>query len=161
MNYPYAHEIVPRVWIGDRTSSQDKTFISQAKINVIVNCTRDLPNFFEPVSLIPLPAEIVDSYFVKYYRVACEDNGRPEELEAFLNGTKLIIDAVLEEYNKGKNILIHCAAGQQRSCAFAICLFKRLGADLNTAFQTILSKRQMAFGFGRQINFKKSIELFI
>jgi len=143
MNYPYAHEIVPRVWIGDRTSSQDKTFISQAKINVIVNCTRDLPNFFEPVSLIPLPAEIVDTYFVKYYRVACEDNGRPEE------------------YNKGKNILIHCAAGQQRSCAFAICLFKRLGADLNTAFQTIVSKRQMAFGFGRQINFKKSIELFI
>jgi len=160
MNYQYAQQIIPRIWIGDVNSSVDKNFLLSNKINVIVNCTKDLPNMFEPFTILAVDPAVLDQYFIKYFRVSCDDNGRSEEVLNFYNETMRNINLVVEQYILNKNILIHCSAGQQRSCSFAVCLMSRLGFSKNDAFGKIVEKRPNSFNFGRQINFKEAIEQF-
>lgn len=152
--------IIPRLWIGDVRSSEDSEFMKENKINVIVNCSKNFRNVFEPFVIEPIDKEILEKHFIKYYRVACDDNGRDEEIDNFLHGTKEIIDNVLQDYKNGKNILVHCAAGQQRSCSFAVCLMNRLGFTKDAAYYEILRKRECAFSFGNEIHFKRGIEDF-
>lgn len=160
MSYPYANLIIPRLWIGDVKSSEDKNFIKENGIEVVVNCTKNLPHCFEAFSTKEIPNEIVDKYFIKYYRVSCDDNGRESEVENFYNDTKKIINDVLQDYNSGKNILIHCVAGQQRSCSFALCLMNSLGMDKKDAFKKIRENRESSFNFGFEVHFQKAIDNF-
>ena len=155
MNYPYAQEILQRLWIGDCNSAHDRQFLHQNNIQVIVNCTKDLPNWFEPVPTKPLDPVFLEENFIKYYRIPVDDNGRPEEVTNFWNIIPPIIGQVLQDFYKGKSVLIHCSAGQQRSCAFAAHFLKNMGYNDEQAFQQIVSRRPNAFNFGQQVNFLK------
>ena len=42
-NYPHWHKITSQLYIGDNISSVDTIFLKKEAINVIVNCTPDLP----------------------------------------------------------------------------------------------------------------------
>jgi len=152
--------IIPRLWIGDVRSSEDGEFMRENGINVIVNCTKNFRNVFEPFVIGQLDKEILDKHFIKYYRIGCDDNGREDEVDNFFIGTKEIIENVVSDYKNGKNILVHCAAGQQRSCSFALCLMHRLGFTKDAAFYEIVAKRPCGFNFGREIHFKRAIEEF-
>ena len=68
MNYPYAQEIIPLIFVGDCHSSQDKQFLQQHNIQVIVNCTKDLPNWYEPLPTKPLDQSFLEENFIKYFR---------------------------------------------------------------------------------------------
>lgn len=153
MNYPYANNIIPQIWIGDVHSSQDANFLKTNNIQVIVNCTKDLPNYYEPFPIKEVDPQFLEENFIKYYRVPVDDNGREEEVKNFWQITNNLVHQVLEDYNKQKNILVHCSAGQQRSCAFVAFLLTNLGMSGDIAFEKIMEKRPNAFNFGRQINF--------
>jgi len=161
MNYYHANEIIDRLWIGDVKSSEDKDFLKNEKIDVIVNCTKDLPNHFEPFSYREIPNDVVENYFIKYFRVPCDDNGKESEIDNFYRETHKVIDDVQKLYNSNKRLLIHCMAGQQRSCSFALCLMSRIGISKSSAFLTIVQKRQSAFNFGLEVHFKRAIDEFI
>jgi protein-tyrosine phosphatase len=153
MNYPYANTIIPKIWIGDVHSSQDKNFLKSNNIQIIVNCTKDLPNYYEPFPIKELDTQFLEDNFIKYYRIPVDDNGRQEEVKNFWQFTNNISPKVLQDYHKDKNILVHCSAGQQRSCAFVAFLLKQLGLTDEQAFGLIVEKRPNAFNFGKQINF--------
>lgn len=159
--YNTAHQIIKRIWIGDVKSSEDKNFLRENNINVVVNCTKDLPHRFEPFPTQNLPEEILDQYFIKYYRVACDDNGRESEIDNFFNETMNVINKVVEDFNKNKNILVHCVAGQQRSCSFALCLLSRLGYSKEQAYELIRKARENSFNYGYEIHFKRAIDKFV
>ena len=161
-SYPFAQEVYPQIWIGCNQASQDKTFMKKAGIEIVVNCTKDLPFYFEPYFIKEIPDEIKNEYFIKYYRVPCNDNERDEEIKNFISGTK----AVLEELKKEskKNLLINCSAGQQRSCAFAVCLlWTFFDYTIENAINQVIKYRKSAFGycgfdFGYKINFLEGIK---
>ena len=44
-----ADEIIPRLWLGNINASQDNDFIQREGIDVIFNCTKDLP-FLDSIS---------------------------------------------------------------------------------------------------------------
>lgn len=160
MSYQNANMIMERMWIGDVKSSVDRGFMRDNKIDVIVNCTKDLMNMFEPYAIKDLPREVEDEYFIKYFRVACNDNGREEEVDNFLNDTKKIMDEVVTLYKEGKTLLIHCAAGQQRSCSFALCFLNRLGYEKKEGYKMIREKREAAFNYGNEMHFGRAINMF-
>lgn len=127
------------------------------QIQVIINCTKDLPNYFEPL-VIGNPSNslirpILKKYFVKYYRVACNDNGSAASLTDFYRESEKIINRVVQYYTKGYRILVHCSAGQQRSCSFAQLLLCKVGHSQEQAFNMIIAARPHAWGGGCQINF--------
>ena len=68
-----------------------KTFILENSIKVIVNCSKDLKNEYSLNLLKPIeeaPLEIQEwlynnSYYIKYYRIPVDDNGKTSEIQNF------------------------------------------------------------------------------
>ena len=138
-----ADEIMPRLWLGNVRASQDEDFIQRENIDVIFNCSKDLPFLFS----IP-----------KQYRVPVDDNLQEEEIRNIELWSPEIAHKLLTMYNKGHTILVHCYAGMQRSAAcVAILLIALKHMKAEDAMKYIRSRRPVAFqpraNFGRAIAF--------
>jgi len=140
-----ANEVIPRVWLGNRFAAWDTEWLTQNNITVVFNCTKDL-HFAEGVN-------------TKKYRVPVDDNLKPEEINNLTRWSPEIAYKVTREYNSGANILIHCAAGMQRSAAvLTMFLITVTGKDAPTVMSYIRKKRQIAFV--PNVNFRPSIEYY-
>ena len=138
-----ATEILPGLWLGNARSSMNEDFIKQKNIQAVFNCTKNLP--FSP--MIPIK-----------YRIPVEDNLQEAEIRNMELWSGEIAFKILDEYTKGKPVLVHCAAGMQRSAAsvaFMLIVFKKMRAL--EAMKFIKEKRRIAFhpraNFGRAIDY--------
>lgn len=142
--YKNAHEIIPGLWLGNMMASMDEDFIRRNHITVVFNCTKNLP--FSPS--IPIK-----------YRVPVDDNLQEEEIRNMELWSGEIAYKIIAEYIQGKHILVHCAAGKQRSAAsvafMLIAYLKIRGLD---AMNQIKEKRSIAFT--PRANFERSIDYF-
>jgi protein tyrosine phosphatase len=142
--YNNADEIIPGLWLGNAHASMDETFLKNAKIQVVFNCTKDLP---------------FHSSIRRRYRVPVHDNLEKEEIRNMELWSYEIVLKMYHEYNEGRPILVHCMAGMQRSPA-AIAMFliatQRMMSEQAKAF--IRQKRPIAFY--PSANFGESIEGF-
>lgn len=140
-----ANEIVPRVWLGNRFAAWDTDWLKKNNITVVFNCTKDL-HFAEGVN-------------TRKYRVPVDDNLKAEEINKMTRWSPEIAYKVTHEYNRGNNILIHCAAGMQRSAAvLTMFLITVTGKDAPTIMSYIRKKRQIAFV--PNVNFRPSISYY-
>ncbi len=138
-----AHEIIPRLWLGNAKASMDDDFIRRNNITVVFNCTKNLP--FSP--MIPVK-----------YRIPVDDNLEEAEIRNMELWSGEIAYKILTEYTEGKTILVHCMAGMQRSAASVaftlIALYKIRALD---AMKRIKEIRRVAFhpraNFGRAIDY--------
>ena len=137
MPMPNAHEIIPNLWIGDVISSRDREFLTKAKINVVVNCTKDLP-FEHDTNSIGQP--------IRYYRVPVHDNLDPKEIKRMAELLDEIIKMINYHYSHGDKILIHCMAGRQRSAIVALAYHIRYhSGDFQTSLNLFRQKRPVVF----------------
>lgn len=139
-----ADMIVPRIWLGNKNASMDEVFLRQNGIETVFNCTKDLP---------------FHSSMRRRYRVPVDDNLEEEEIRNMELWSFEIIYKLLLEYKQGKTILVHCAAGIQRSAAVtAMFLMVFTGMKHEDAMQYIRERRPIAFF--KNANFLKSIQGF-
>lgn len=126
-----ADEIIPGVWLGNLRAAQDETFLKNAGIKVVFNCTKDAP--FHPS-------------IKRQYRVPVDDNLEEEEIRNMELWSYEIVYKLMNEYKQNRPILIHCHAGMQRSPAvtamFLMVLYK-MGVDQSKAY--IRQRRPIAF----------------
>jgi hypothetical protein len=138
---PDAHEIVPGIWLGNRKAALNDRWLKQNNISVVFNATKDLP--FSPS-------------IKKQYRIPVDDNLQPQEIRNMTQWSHETVYKVLEEKNRGNKILIHCAAGMQRSAAIvAMYLISTRGISWHQAITYIQGIRPIAFR--PNPNFKDSI----
>ena len=136
-----AHEIVPGIWLGNQRASQNEKWLKEKNITVVFNATKDIP--FVPS-------------IKKQYRIPVDDNLQADEIRNMTLWSQETIYKLLEEHNKGQNILVHCAAGMQRSAAIvAMYLIATRGLSWNEAIIHIQGIRAIAFR--PSANFKNSI----
>jgi protein tyrosine phosphatase len=162
----FYNQVIPNLFIGSVEASTDFDFIQKHNISIIVNCSKDIENKFSLNLLKPIEAapQIVqdwlfdNSFYIKYYRIPVDDNGKKEEIDNFYKLVKELLPFIALEYSKGKHILVHCLAGNQRSAAF-ICAFLMHAKKftLNEAIEYLLEKKPNVFFFGSQINFKDAL----
>lgn len=139
-----AHEIIPRLWLGNMKASMDEDFIKQQNIQVVFNCTKNLA--FSPI--IPVK-----------YRIPVDDNLKEEEIRNMELWSPEIAFKILSEYQQGRIILVHCAAGRQRSAAsVAFFLIAHLKMRAYDAIRYIKERRSVAFF--PNANFERSIDYF-
>lgn len=93
-------QVLENLWIGDRYIAGDPEWLEQHNIEVVVNCTAELPRGPRTPPELHLPLE---------------DGEAPAQLTALLRG----LAQRLGEY-KHKNILIHCSAGVSRSATVVL-----------------------------------------
>jgi predicted protein tyrosine phosphatase len=129
--------------LGNAKASMDEEFITKNNIVVVFNCTKNLP--FSPI--IPIK-----------YRIPVDDNLEEEEIRNMELWSGEIAYKIMNEYVEGKSILVHCAAGMQRSAAsVAFMLIAYLKIRALEAMKLIKEKRMIAFypraNFGRSIDY--------
>lgn len=139
-----ADEIIPGLWLGNAAASQNAQFLQQNRIATVFNCTKDLP--FYP-------------HIVRRYRVPVDDNLQTNEIRNLELWSYEIVYKLTREYKTGKPILVHCAAGMQRSAA-CVAMFLIVAKNMTPeqAMEYIQNKRPIAFR--PNANFKDAIEGF-
>jgi protein-tyrosine phosphatase len=138
-----ANEILPNLWLGNAKASMDEIFIHRYHIQVVFNCTKNLP--FHP--MIPIK-----------YRIPVDDNLEEEEIRNMELWSSEIAFKILAEYKEGRTILVHCMAGMQRSAAsLAMMMIAHLRLHAPEVMKMIRDKRPIAFypnaNFGRSIQY--------
>lgn len=128
-----AHEIIPKLWLGNIHAATDEQFLKQNGIETVFNCTKDLP--FHPS-------------IKRRYRVPVDDNLQQEEIRNLELWSQEIVYKLFLEYKEGNPILVHCAAGMQRSPA-VVAMFLMTAANMN---------REQAMGY---IQYKRPIAFFM
>ncbi len=145
-NVQNANLVRPRLWLGNYDAARDERFIQANNINVVFNCTKDLEYLQTPDVL-------------RRYRVPVDDNLRDEEIANMEKWAPEIIMLLMQEYKNGNTILVHCAAGMQRSAAVVAMLLIILeGLTPDQAIAAVQAKRPIAFR--PSANFRRSIEGF-
>lgn len=138
---PDAHEIVPGMWLGNRRAAANDKWLQENNITVVFNATKDIP--------FAASAQ-------KQYRIPVDDNLQPEEIRNMTLWSQEAVYKVLKEKNAGNNILIHCAAGMQRSAAImGMYLIATRGMSWQQAITYIQGIRPIAFRPGA--NFRDSL----
>jgi hypothetical protein len=143
-----ADEIIPGLWLGNRAAASDANFAKQKNIRAVFNCTKDIP--FNP----DIPRK---------YRVPVDDSLQKEDIDKLQSWSYEIVYKIAQEYRRGQAegsaVLVHCAAGMQRSAAsVAMYLIATQNMTADQAITYIQSKRPIAFRPG--VNFQNSIRGF-
>ena len=145
MNSAPAHEILPGLWLGNRNAANDLDFLRTNQITAIFNCTKDIP--FRQGAVPHM------------YRIPLDDNLEPEEIRNLEHWSWEAAYKIAKETSAGNRVLVHCAAGMQRSAAtIAIYLVSKYRCTTDEAITFIKSKRPIAFYGGA--NFYDSIRNF-
>jgi protein-tyrosine phosphatase len=142
--YNPADEIIPGIWLGNREAALDGNWLNQKKINTVFNCTKDIP-FYPTVQ--------------RRYRVPIDDNLQAEEIRNLELWSYELVYKMIKEYKTGQPMLVHCAAGMQRSAAaLAMFLIATKNMTPEQAIHFIRDERKIAFH--PSANFGQSIQGF-
>jgi hypothetical protein len=138
-----AHEIIPRLWLGNKRAAANASWLVSNGINVVMNCSKD----------IPFSNDTPDR---RLYRIPIDDSLRDVDIDYLTTASEEVAYTLLREYKAGSRIFVHCAAGMQRSAAsVAMFLMTLFRWPAKKAVEYIKSIRPIAFTPG--INFEKSL----
>jgi len=143
-----ADEILPGLWLGNRHAAADPKFAADKNIRAVFNCSKDLP-FQDGIP--------------RQYRVPVDDSRQEPDIGNLEKWSYELVYKISTELRRanaeGSGVLVHCAAGMQRSAAsVAMYLIARQGITADQAMAFIRSKREIAFF--PEANFEKSIRGF-
>ena len=141
---PNAHEILPGLWLGNSKAAKDTKWLAENEVTTVFNATKDIA--FSPT-------------IKKQYRIPVDDNLQPDEIRNMTLWSHEIIYKLMQERNEGNVILVHCAAGMQRSAAIVamyLIATRRMGVEQSMSF--IKGIRPIAFR--PSANFKESLIAF-
>jgi len=128
---PDAHEIVPGIWLGNKRASENERWMKEQGVTVVFNATKNLP---------------FSTSIKKQYRIPVDDNLQAEEIRNMTLWSHEAVYKIMKEHNDGNNILVHCAAGMQRSAVLmGMYLIATRGFGWNQAISYIQGIRPIAF----------------
>lgn len=104
-----AKEICPKVWVGSRVDAHDPDFLRSKNIRHIINCTKDVSFKFPKLN---------------GFRIPVDDD--PVENGTMFRNLSVAVDAIESAISFGNEaVLVHCAAGMQRSATVVAALLMR------------------------------------
>lgn len=115
-------KILDNLWLGNITNAKDINFINKNNINVVVNCTKDIP--------------FVPSVHFKY-RIPVNDDLQEHSFNEMYIAMTHIIPVLVRHINRGDRIFIHCFAGMQRSAIVTLGLLTAL------TFNDVFNKNEL------------------
>jgi len=145
LNY-HATEIIPGLWAGDQEDACSYFFLSEKKIQIILNCTTDI-GF--------LPSEIN----IEKKRFAVEDNQSYQDNQKMYKNLDHIVEYLHKALNQNQNILVHCHNGKQRSPTIIAAYFIRY-AQVNSEQAINYLRSKIPGAFYPKPNFDYALEQY-
>lgn len=164
--------IIPNLWVGSYRAALDENFIVINDIDIIINCTENIP--FLNIKNNPKLKDI------ELTRISVNDSLLEKDILLMEDYFKTILPYLLQKYTiENKKILIHCREGKQRSAIIAASFIKILLDNKHKSVSQIipshsenpkyqfksivkymLTKRPQVFTYGFRINFKKTYKRY-
>lgn len=132
------YEIIPGVFLSNYNDAIKNNLYRP----FIVNCTKDLP--------------MISSFGI---RIPVDDDLSERSMHIMAAAFPSTIDSIDQVRKNGGSVLVHCAAGQQRSAAVVAAYLVSKGIDLDRAIAYIKSKKPDAFYRG--VNFESALRSFV
>jgi protein-tyrosine phosphatase len=144
------NKIIPKLYLGNYQAAKDADFFKDKKITAVLNCTKDIPNYF------------ASKKNIEYMRIPVDDSLRETDFKKMYQFFPAIVQFIYKHIVlQGGNILVHCYAGRQRSCiSVAVYLLEKMGMTPAEACKFIMDKRPEAFHFGLSLNFEDSLNKY-
>jgi len=135
-------EILPGLWIGGAIGASNPDFFKKNQIQSVLNCTYDLPNFFEEQG-------------VKYHQLKVNDTLLQKDMVDMFRGLPTAIYWLYDHHDKKKlNVLVHCHQGIQRSVTAVVAyLYHTRIKNLEACINHVIKKRNIAYFQGTRCNF--------
>jgi dual specificity MAP kinase phosphatase len=134
------YKIIDYLYLSDSKEARDSPDYHH------VNCTKDIPRY--------------NTKIFDFYRVPADDNGL--DGTAFLNALPGAVEFIRDKLERKENVIVHCFAGQQRSCAviaaYLMAHYKEYGSNIDEIVNFIKSKKSDAFI--RRVKFFHEISLW-
>jgi protein-tyrosine phosphatase len=147
-NLCHYNKILDNLFIGNLFTARDKEFITKNNIDIVLNITSEIPNYF-----------YCDKN-IKYYKLNISDTTNEYDQKIMMDNLHnfvKIIDKNLSENlinNTNHNILVHCYAGKSRSATvIAAYLIYKFNMTPDDAIKFIINKRSCAFNNGERLIF--------
>jgi len=132
-------EIIPHLYLA---SFQDAKEHATGSDMFVINCSKDLP-------MIETSGG--------WTRLYVDDS--PRDMYLMTANLPIMVRYIDDQMKAGKNVLVHCFAGQQRSATvIAAYLVEKRGFSIEQAIDFIKSKKQDAFLGG--VHFMQSLKEF-
>jgi len=146
-----ANEIIPGLFVGNMHSTRDPHFFKTNKIGAVLNMTPEVQHYFT--------SKTGD---IEYMRLNVNDSLKQEDFNKMFKYFPSGISFIYKNLNiEGKNVLINCHAGMQRSAAMAVAymmlIYKK---PLKKSIDLVIQKRPIAFSYGRSVNFMPALSKF-
>lgn len=126
--YPARH-VTRGVWIGSEGDCHDAGFMRRNRIRLVVNCSRNIPFAFPMLQGLRVPVD--DS---------------PHDEDVMEQHLPRAVEAICESVRSGRNVLVHCYAGQQRSATVvAAWLMASTGLGVREAKQLVKAIKPETF----------------
>jgi protein-tyrosine phosphatase len=144
------NKIKNRIYLGNYQAAKNKDFFKEHNITAVLNCSKDLPNYFH------------GNKDIEYMRIPVDDSLKQRDFDLMYQFMPAAVEFIHKHSNVQKgNILIHCYAGRQRSAiclaAFMVSKYKMTPAE---ACKMVLDKRPEAFHFGQSLNFDQTLNKY-
>jgi protein-tyrosine phosphatase len=141
------NKILPKLYLGNYQAAKDEDFFKSKKIKAVLNCTKDIPNYF------------ASKKNMEYMRIPVDDSLRESDFKKMYEFFPAIVEFIYKHIViQGDNTFIHCYAGRQRSgVAVAAYLVAKMGMTPADACKFIMDKRKEVFHFGLSLNFEDSL----
>lgn len=137
-------EVITNLFIGSSETAKDLKFIKENNIKCIVNCTKNIPNYFKGI---------------EYMRVSVDKTG--EDLDTYLPH---IISFIYKNYYLDNSaVLIHSADGCQRAAIIVACYIMKCTtcATPKDALDLVHMKYKDAFDSGKNVKFFNIFKKYI
>src|SRR5215469_1004888 len=100
--------ITPQLYIGDISNAQDINFLRSKHIKLIVNCAKEIPDFF--------PQNFT------YMRLDWDDDPN----QPIIKDVEFAANNIIAAMKEHMNVFVHCAAGVSRSSSTVIYTLMKL-----------------------------------
>lgn len=139
-------EILPGLFLGNATHSEDSTALKKYNIQYVLNVTPDLPNVFESTGgmrylQIPITDHWTQDLSV-HFPNAINFIGECSEVKLWLCLITKFSNISDEARSNGASVLVHCLAGVSRSVTVTLAyLMHARSLCLNDAFALVRSRK--------------------
>jgi len=143
-------KIMSKIYLGNYQAAKDQGFFKDKKIKAVLNCTKDIPNYF------------INKKDIEYMRIPIDDSLKEYDINKMYEFLPSIVEFIHKHAGIQKqNIFIHCYAGRQRSAgAISGYLMAKYNMNTGEACKFIMDKRPEAFHFGLSLNFEDALKKY-